>query len=67
MLDKKTAMEAYHQGKCTKLFSYNNDEVAKLGFIPGEWIYKHLKAANDPARCFLVYDVSSVGLFEITT
>jgi len=65
MLDKKKAMEAYTQGKCTKLFSYNEDEVVKSGFIPGEWLKKHIDAATNPNKTFLVYNDKSIGLYEI--
>lgn len=65
MLDKNTANEAYAAGRCHKLFAYSGNELARQGFIPGEWLKKHLDAANNPNKTFLVYDNNSIGLYEI--
>ena len=65
MLDKKTANEAYTNGKCIALFAHG-DDIAKQGFLPGEWLQKHLAAANNIEKVFLVFSKENVGLYEIS-
>lgn len=65
MLTKKDAMEAYNSGKCRKLFAYTADDVGPDGFVPGEWLHRHLLAANNVNNTFFVYDGDNCGLYEI--